>query len=97
MSTRRWLRWRRRATDSRPAATCREVVELVTAYVEETLPAVERRRLEEHLDRCDGCADYLVQMRHTITVVGSLGDAGLDAAFERRLRDAFREWTHRRG
>jgi anti-sigma factor RsiW len=92
--TRRWLPWRRRATDERSAATCREVVELVTDYVEETLPAQQRRRMKEHLDGCDGCVAYLVQMRRTVAVVASLREQELDPDFERRLHDGFRHWTH---
>ena len=35
--------------------TCQELVEIVTAYIEETLPEAERQRFDMHLAECDGC------------------------------------------
>lgn len=57
--------WRRR----RDPLVCREFVELVTAYLEGTLPDAERARMDAHLAECDGCAGYLEDMRR---LVGSL-------------------------
>jgi anti-sigma factor RsiW len=50
--------------------SCAEEVELITEYLEGALSDAERRRLEAHLEHCDGCTEYLEQMR---TVAGSLG------------------------
>jgi anti-sigma factor RsiW len=62
---------------------CVEVVELVTDYLEGTLPPAEARRLERHLQSCPGCAEYLEQLR---TVAGSL--RGLtEASFPEEIRD----------
>ena len=52
--------------------TCRELVELVTDYLEETLPPTERARFEAHLADCDDCPLYLGQMRLTIRALGAL-------------------------
>jgi anti-sigma factor RsiW len=71
--------------------SCREVVELVTAYLEDALDAGDRERFEEHLVFCDGCANYLDQMRTTIRLTGS-AELTLPAALESRLLDAFRAW-----
>jgi anti-sigma factor RsiW len=46
--------------------TCRELVELVTDYLEGKLPAGDKRRLEAHLDECPYCMEYIDQMRQTI-------------------------------
>lgn len=43
--------------------TCRQVVELMTEYLEEPLPAADRQRFEQHLVGCDGCIRYLEQLR----------------------------------
>ena len=51
---------------------CQEVVELVTAYLEDALDPADRERFEEHLVFCDGCSNYLEQMRITIRVTGRL-------------------------
>jgi predicted anti-sigma-YlaC factor YlaD len=69
---------------------CQEVVELVTAYLEDTLQAVDRERFEEHLVFCDGCDAYLEQMRTTIRLAGS-ADVALPPELEDRLLEAFRE------
>jgi anti-sigma factor RsiW len=59
--------WRRR--HSADPLVCREFVELVTDYVEGTLPEAERARMEAHLAECEGCSGYLEDMRR---LVGSL-------------------------
>ena len=62
--------WHRiRGRRSRPL-TCRELVELVTAYLEDELDRDARRRFDEHIHGCDGCTAYLEQMRLTVAVVG---------------------------
>jgi anti-sigma factor RsiW len=69
---------------------CVEVVELVTDYLEGTLPRADARRLERHLEFCSGCTEYLAQMR---TLAGSLGDLSSDslsAEMRERLIAAFR-------
>jgi anti-sigma factor RsiW len=45
--------------------SCREVVELVTAYLENALPPEQRSRLERHLELCGPCAEYVEEVRMT--------------------------------
>ena len=52
---------------------CREVVELVTDYLEGALPARTRARVERHLARCRGCAAYVQQMREVVRLLANLG------------------------
>jgi anti-sigma factor RsiW len=59
-------------TRGRPELTCREVVELVTDYFEDAMPAAERERFEAHVAKCPGCDAYLGQMRVTIQVVAAI-------------------------
>ena len=75
--------------------TCKELVELVTAYHEGALSARDRLRFEEHVVFCDGCASYLDGMRRTIEVTGRLTEEDLLPEMERDLLAAFRDW--RRG
>ena len=70
---------------------CRGVVELVTAYLEDALGEADRERFEEHLAFCDGCANYLEQMRTTIRLTAG-AEIALPAAVEERFLDAFRGW-----
>ena len=51
--------------------TCREVVELITDYLEARLPLEARTRLEQHLVFCDWCRVYLEQIRQTIRMAGA--------------------------
>jgi anti-sigma factor RsiW len=39
--------------------TCIELVELVTDYLEGSMPADERARFDEHISGCEGCTTYL--------------------------------------
>jgi anti-sigma factor RsiW len=73
--------------------TCREVIDLLTDYVEDALPAEERRRVEAHLANCDGCTTYLEQVRETIRLTGMLTEEQVPDGEKRRLLAAFRDWT----
>lgn len=75
------------------ALTCREVIDLLTDYVEDALPAQERRRVEAHLAICDGCTTYLEQVRETIRLTGMLTEEQIPDEERRRLLAAFRDWA----
>jgi anti-sigma factor RsiW len=72
--------------------SCRELVELVTDYLEGALPEEERLRFEDHIGRCGGCKIYLEQIRQTIAALGHLPEDGLTPEAERELLEAFRGW-----
>ena len=65
---------------------CIELVELLTAYLEDALDERTRRRVDEHLDGCAGCRAALAQLR---TVAGLAGR--LTAADVSRLDPYVRE------
>jgi anti-sigma factor RsiW len=71
---------------------CNELVELVTAYLDDALDAETRARVEAHLADCEGCANYVQQFRSTVRTVGRITDEQLDPAFRSRLLDAFRNY-----
>ena len=75
--------------------SCQELVELVTAYLDDALPSAERARFEAHITDCDGCTGYLEQIRLTIGFTGRLAPEQLDPAAEAVLLDAFRDWKRR--
>ncbi|MDQ1375443.1 MAG: hypothetical protein QOJ09_2781 [Actinomycetota bacterium] len=74
------------------AVVCRDAVELVTAYIEDQLPARDRERLEAHLADCPHCRAYVEQMRTTITVLGRAEPPALDAETRDELVELFRRW-----
>ena len=76
--------------------SCQELVELVTDYLEGTLPRRQRRRFEQHLSVCDACTTYLAQMRSTIALTGRLRAEDLDPDAEAELLAAFRGWRGER-
>jgi anti-sigma factor RsiW len=73
--------------------TCAELVELVTAYLEDALDPDDRERVEEHLVFCGGCSTYLEQMRQTIAATGRLEVEEIPAELHERLVAAFRHWA----
>ena len=72
--------------------TCRELVELVTDYLEGALAEGERARFEDHLAGCGPCTIYLTQMRRTLTLVGRLTEGSVSAEARDALLGAFRGW-----
>lgn len=72
--------------------TCKEIVELVTDYLEDSMPAQDRSRFEAHLAGCSGCTTYLEQIRQTIGLTGKLTEAQLSPEMEQALLSAFEEW-----
>jgi anti-sigma factor RsiW len=85
----RWWR-RRRAADVDPLV-CREFVELVTDYLEGTLPDAERARFEAHLAECDGCSGYLEGMRRLIASMGEVPEPAPPPETRDALLRAFRD------
>jgi hypothetical protein len=71
---------------------CAEVVEVVTAYLDQRLTPYDSERFEEHLAFCDGCSTYLDQLRATIAATGTLRSDELPPALQERLLEAFRDW-----
>ena len=67
--------------------SCRELVALVTDYLEGALTPGERHRFDEHLAGCDACEEYLAQFRATIAATGTLREEEVPPrAREARLR-----------
>jgi anti-sigma factor RsiW len=60
-----------------PELTCKELIEVVTDYLEGSLPAERRLLFEEHLAFCQGCQTYLEQLRETIRLAGTLTEDDL--------------------
>jgi anti-sigma factor RsiW len=72
--------------------TCREMVELVTEYLEGSMPARERAIFEAHLSVCPGCTAYFEQMRQTISALGKLTEETIPAPARDELLKVFRDW-----
>jgi anti-sigma factor RsiW len=71
---------------------CREMVELITDYLEGALPRGKRRRFEAHLAGCEHCSEYLEQMRRTIALTGRLRAEDLTAEMSAKFAAIYRRW-----
>ena len=71
---------------------CREVVEVVTDYLEGAMPPGERLRFDHHLALCEGCQAYLEQMRTVIRVAGRPAVDAVPPETMAGLLRAFRDW-----
>jgi predicted anti-sigma-YlaC factor YlaD len=79
--------------DSANWLECRDVVEVVTDYLEGALSASDALLIDRHLASCEGCRRYLRQMRITIDTLGRLGEDDVPAEMRERLLAAFKEVT----
>ena len=75
-----------------PRLTCREVVELLSDYLDGALDPLERARVAAHLEMCPECTAYLAQLRATIGALGRLREEDIPAPILVRLVAAFRGW-----
>jgi len=71
---------------------CQEAVELVTDYLEGSLPRRQRRRFEKHLSACDNCATYLEQIRVTIRLSGRVEPHQLDPETRQGLLELYKRY-----
>ena len=64
------------ARDGRPgdavAPVCAQVVELLTAYLEQALPDDVAAAVFRHLVGCEGCREYLAQLQLTVQALGAV-------------------------
>jgi anti-sigma factor RsiW len=74
------------------ALSCKELVELITDYVEGDLSRRDRKRFDAHIAGCDGCRAYLGQMRRMILVTGGVTEEQIPEPAKIALLEVFREW-----
>lgn len=72
---------------------CRELVTLVTDYLEDRLPPGDRARFEAHIAGCPHCTAYLAQMRETIRLTGTLREEEIPREVREALLEALRGWN----
>jgi predicted anti-sigma-YlaC factor YlaD len=72
--------------------TCRELVDVITDYLEGKVAEADRVRFEAHLLECPYCQNYLDQMRETILKLGALSEESLSPQARESLLESFRDW-----
>ena len=80
------MRWGRRRV------VCRDAVELMTAYMENTLGRADRRRFEHHLAGCPHCTEYLAQMRATVVLTARIAVTDMPPEVRDGFADLYRRW-----
>jgi len=71
---------------------CRELVELVTAYLEGDLDEATAAKVQAHLEICPPCTTYVAQVRATVHALGHLPAEAVPDAMRDALLAAFRDW-----
>ena len=77
---------------SRRKLTCRELVELVTEYLDGGLSRRDRARFQAHIADCGNCRRYLQQFRETIRLTGTLRESDLSIEAAATLLAQFEAW-----
>lgn len=70
---------------------CREVVDVLSDYFEGALPVEQRALLEQHLLFCEGCSNYVDQMRTSIRLTGRLQEEDVPAPVMDKVLQMFSE------
>jgi anti-sigma factor RsiW len=72
--------------------SCKQMVELMNDYLEGILSPAELSDFERHLVFCDGCAEYLQQLRQVRTAAARVREEEIPERVRDSLLDAFRRW-----
>ncbi|MEO6703558.1 MAG: zf-HC2 domain-containing protein [Jatrophihabitantaceae bacterium] len=75
----------------RDAITCRRAVELITDYLDGSLPSRQRAELEQHLRQCPHCSEYLAQLSATIAATGQIEADELSPQVRQTLIELYRQ------
>jgi anti-sigma factor RsiW len=71
---------------------CRELVDLITDYLERQLSPADRGVFDVHVATCPDCRTYLSQIEATRRAAGRLTEADIEPEAERALLRAFADW-----
>jgi hypothetical protein len=72
--------------------TCQEVVALASGYLERTMTAEEVTAFELHLNFCDGCSNFVEQVRTTAATAHGLSADEIPEEMKAKLLAAFKDW-----
>ena len=68
----------------------------VQDWLDGELAPAEAARFEAHLAGCEGCTNYVEQMRQSVEVLGHLSEESLAPAVRDELLAVFRKWKEKR-
>jgi anti-sigma factor RsiW len=65
---------------------CVEFLERLSRYLDDDLPAADRRTIERHLRDCPCCEDVLESLKHTVAICHEEGRPDLPPDVRQRAR-----------
>jgi len=86
----RWWPLRRRSRNAE--FVCREMVELMTAYLDDALEPGSRAAFERHLAGCPHCTEYLAQIRLVQQAAGRVEPEDVAPEARQDLMALFERW-----
>ena len=72
--------------------SCKELVDLVTDYIDESISDEVRAKFEQHLTECGYCNAYVKQMHLTVKLTKKLAESDVNKPVPDELLNIFREW-----
>jgi predicted anti-sigma-YlaC factor YlaD len=78
-------------TDAAPLS-CKDVVDLVTEYLEGAMRPERRLAFEEHVAICPPCRNYFDQLRRTIALGSQIHEDDVPPDVRDALVEVFRDW-----
>jgi anti-sigma factor (TIGR02949 family) len=69
------------------AHTCAEIVKLLSDYIDGEMDDVTRARLEQHLQDCPPCDEFLDEFRNSVKLVNQIKKETIPQEMKRRLHD----------
>jgi anti-sigma factor (TIGR02949 family) len=73
---------------------CKELVEVITDYLEGKMSPADRKRFEAHLEECPGCVNYLNQMRALTGALRQVSVEDIPPDSQSLLLALFRGWKN---
>ena len=74
---------------------CRDFLEQLSRYLDDELPAADRRTIQRHLKDCPCCEEVLDSLEHTVAVCHEEGRTELPPDVRRRARARVAELLQR--
>jgi anti-sigma factor RsiW len=69
---------------------CKELVEVITDYLERTLSESDRTRFDAHILTCPPCREYVAEMRTTLQLTGRITVDSISSSARDELLSAYR-------
>ena len=68
---------------------CNSTKKQLSAFIDEMLEPVEKRNVQEHLDRCKECSYELTDLKNTIAILGTMEEISLPSNFHHNVLAAW--------